>query len=186
MSSFDQAHQVVCKFILYLINEKNSSIWKHIDELSKMNYEKAVSTLVGAAEDVGFSFFKEDWEWVVKKIVETYLCQQERKNCSVIELLKRPIKKHSDNLREYVYEICDYEGDPSWNKEEDYQFRVEYVIEALGDQMEDASVPMLCSCSQEQIEGKGWLPNRFGISCCTGHFQTTISWSDIKDSLSFC
>jgi hypothetical protein len=184
MSSSGPKHEMVRRFVLRLCNEKDDSTWEQIDKLSKIDYEEAISILVRIAESHGFSFLKKDWEWVVKKIIEGYPDQRDKGNCSVIELLKKPTKEHSEDLKEYVYEICDHEGEPDWNKEEDYRFRVEYVIEALQDQMDDDSGSLLHSCSQEQLEGKGWIPGRFGISCCTGYSWTIIKWSDVAGAIS--
>lgn len=183
MSSSDKKHQNVCRFILNLCGEKDGSTWEQIDKLSEIDYEASMSILVRTAESHGYSFVKEDWEWAVKKIIEAHPDQQDNENCDVIECLKKPTKEHSDSLKEYVYEICDYEGDPDWDKEEDYRFRVEHVIATLQEQIEDESAPLLLACTQEQLEGKGWVPNRFGISCCTGHSWTTIKWSDVADAI---
>jgi hypothetical protein len=186
MSYSEQKHKTVSRFVLHLCNEEDDAIWEQIDKLSKVDYEAAMSILVRIAKSHGFTFLKEDWERVVKKIIEAYPDQRNNRNCDIIELLRKPTKEHSKELKEYVFEICDYEGDPSWGKEKDYRFRVDYVIEALQNEMEnDDSGSLLHSCSQEQLDGKGWIPGGFGISCCTGHFQTTINWRDIKDSLSF-
>ena len=185
MSSSEQKHETVCRFVLRLCSEKDDSIWEQIDKLSKIDYKAALSILVRIAESHGFTFRKEDWERFVKKIIEAYHDQRNNGDCNVIELLKKPTEEHSKDLKEYVFEICDHEGDPGWDKEEDYRFRVDYVIEALQDQMEDDdSGSLLHSCSQEQLEGKGWVPGRFGISCCTGCSWTTIQWSDVAIAIS--
>lgn len=175
MSSSDPKHEMVCRFVLHLCSEKDDSIWKQMGELSKIDYEAAVSVLVCTAESRGFPFLREDWERVIKKMIEAYPDQQNREDRTVIELLKKPMEEHSVSLKESVYEICDYEGDPDWNEEEDYQFRVKYVIEALQKRLKSDSVSLLRSCSQEQLEGKGWVPSRFGISCCTGYLWITIN-----------
>ena len=79
MSSSDQIHEMVCEYVLNLCSEKcDSTIRYQLDELSKIDYDAAMSVLVNRAESHGFTFSSEDWEWIVKKIIEAYPNQQDK------------------------------------------------------------------------------------------------------------
>ena len=176
---YNQGCNNVREFIVKIRHEWNRTISTEINRFFEMEYETAITLLENFAHNYGYTFSLQDWESYVKEVIEGYKTKSTQEFRRTIDLLSAPLENHCDGLKEYVFEICDYEGDPSWSKEEDYQYRVDYVIESLEDMVDESDQSLLSTCDQDQLEGKGWKINQLGLSCDTGHSKRLISWDKI-------
>lgn len=177
----NDSNDPVRKFLVSIYNEKKWDwVWEEINKISELDYEEAMSKLVNISINCGFPFSKKEWESCIKEIICNYINNSKQENRKIIKLLKKPPNNHSEGLKKYVYEICDYGGDPEWNEKEDYYERVKYVIDVLQEQIEDSSEYILSGCNQEQLQGKGWIPEKaIGLTCKPPMgYSVFILWKD--------
>ena len=128
--------------------------------------------LMAAAMHRGYTISLQGWCDAVRALViEPYM------SSDPLSALRSPTKSHSAPLREWVYEVCDHEGDSAWSRDEDYCARVEYILGTYGRKSDQV---IQLHLSVEQLNGIGWLPDPFGL-CTEGEIaRKLISWSKIK------
>ena len=141
------------------------------DKVASLGELDTESDLIDAAGRLGYAFSLQDWQSTVELLIYAYLEDSED---SELSMLQEPIESHSAALREWEYEVCDYEGDPTWSKEQDYRFRVDHLLEQL------AYEPSIFDyCDEGQLRGKGWLPFAFGLRTESGFSNLVFSWRHI-------
>ena len=153
-------------------SDRDARVWSGLREgfLSE-------SQLLEYAASLDYHFSSGEWQSAVSHIVEEYLGPKRHEE--TIKLLQEPTSKHRENLREWVFEVVDHEGDPAWTPEEDYQYRVEHALRQLvADRGYEAD-----EFSDLQMAGKGWGVMPLGLSTDGPGTRTLIAWTEISDVL---
>jgi hypothetical protein len=133
--------------------------------------------LLEYAASVEYHFSSKQWQSAVADVVKEHFGP--RRHEEIIRLLQEPISKHRENLREWVFEVVDYEGDPAWTPEEDYQHRVEHILPQLvADNGHEAD-----GLTDLQMAGKGWSLGPFGLHPEEPGTGMGINWTEISDVL---
>jgi len=153
-------------------SDRGSRVWSGLSEGFL-----AESRLLEYAASVEYHFSSEQWQSAVADVVKEHFGP--RRHEEIIRLLQEPTSKHRENLREWVFEVVDYEGDPAWTPEEDYQHRVEHILPQLvADSGYEAD-----GLTDLQMAGQGWGVMPFGLSTDGPGTRTLISWTEISDVL---
>jgi hypothetical protein len=151
---------VVRTFLLNLHRLTDAQVWTELEKAADApSYGKAIQQVLRFAEQRGFHITQAGWEAYVR----TTLANLPGELDNQIRMLRDPPEQHSESLREWVHEVCDHEGESGLTEEEDYECRVQYVLEAL--HRENARPSLFSLCSQAQLRGRGWLPCRLGSFC---------------------
>jgi hypothetical protein len=137
------------------------------------NFESEDDLMAAARRD-GYRASLQSWREAVKILVVDKCASSDP-----YRALRSPIESHPARLREWVYEVCDYEGDPAWSRDQDYRERVEHLLSMAGRRPATGIIQQL---TEEQLNGVGWLPNPFGLWTAVGNTSSRklINWSKIR------